>query len=274
MSIVSVDEIRDFLDDITDEKYYDEMQPFHDSIEREVKNACRKDFEETTYSLSRYDGTGTNWLSLDNYPIITLDRVSIGTLDAIKIRNTAEATSASVSVTSTGIRLVKDGTADTTALFATYTTMTTLVDAINAIGNSWEAQLITSDYASITSSELFERFGANALDNNWVYLEMPEEPQDDIIVYKNRGQIYCHGGFPEGNRNIIVDYSAGYDSDDMPEDIKLAIKILVKYFYQRQDEEVFGTADFTTGDISANFEKGVLPKEVLRIINRYKRRMV
>jgi len=103
-----------------------------DEAEAWIENYCRRTFESTTYTLERYDGNGLRYLTLKNRPVTALYRLSIGTRDVIKVRNTAAYTHASVSVTSTGVVVEKDGTASAELTFATYTTMALMVAAISA----------------------------------------------------------------------------------------------------------------------------------------------
>ncbi len=243
------------------------LKNMRDSVEAWVQNVyCRRTLESTAYK-EKYDGTGNNYLTLDNYPIISFNRLSIGTDDAISIKNTNTGAHAAVTVNSTSVVLVKDGTTNTLSL-TTYSTMTTLVAAINLL-SGWTAALLDSDYATYPSSILLEKYGLQCINNNYVYLEMPDEGEDDFEVNPTTGIIYSPFGFPVGVRNIYVDYTAGLST--IPEDLKLAIKIIVKYLYQRRSEESFGAASFSTGGISVSFAEEI-PVQALQILNgKYRR---
>lgn len=293
MSIVPLAEIKNFIG-IT-ETYTEEPSiatnvaiiSLHDSVEKFVKTYCRKDIENTTYSKEIYYANGKNLINLKNYPIISLDRVAIGSRDALKIRNTNTWSTASVSVSSTGLRLVKDGTADETVLFATYATLGTVITAVNLL-SGWEAQISSSINSSIVSTELVDRYAANAINNNWIDLEIPDEAESNIEVFPNEGQIIysrggCgydeyYGGYYRKNKSnsigsniIYVDYSAGYITANMPEDIKLAVKILFKALYDRRDQSGFGLSGYTISRIKIFYEKQTWPKEVTDTLDRYKK---
>lgn len=253
------------------------------SFEESFQKECRRTFEETSYSLEKYDGKGTRNLYLRNYPVITLDRLVVGTTEIIKIRNTTAYTTASVSVLSTGLRLVKDGIPDVTVTFAANTTMNTIVAAITVLGGGWEAQVVSAIYGSYKSTELLPLFGYNCIDSNWIYLKIPyaTNAEYDFEVDVNAGILHRSFPFPNGFKNIFVDYSAGYSSDDMPEDLKTAVKIGTKYMYDQFKTESYGLKSYKTGDITVVYDKGeskssvsYWPKEVQRIIDRYKRRLV
>ena len=244
-----------------------------EGVEKWIKNYCHKDFESTTYA-EYYSGEGNLYLQLDHYPITALTRVATGRRTAIRVINTSTATSATVSVNSTGLIFTKDDTSDSTITFATYTTMSTVVSAINLLGNGWTATIESSDYSSFKSSELVEMYGKSAIDSNYVYLDMPEEAIDNFEVYTQRGEIYKFGGWPEGYRNIYVKYTAGYSAITMPKDLQLAIKIIVKSVYQKRNDDSYSVKDYSVGDVRIAMEDGDIPKEAVNILNRHRRILI
>jgi len=271
MAIVTVTDVRNFLNASDETWENDNLAFIHNSVEEYVKNFCNRDFDSTKYFQKVYDGTGYSILALNHFPIVSVDRVSISKVDVMKITNTNSSSTASVSVTATGLRLVLDGTADSTVLFATYTTMTTVVDAVNALGNGWSAALSSSTYAAFKSTELLKKFGQNAIDTNWVDLVMPDGACDDFDVDEDKGWLIRYGSWPKGRRNVIVDYTAGFSDSNMPKDLQMAVKILVQYFNIRKNEEGYGVSEFRMADIWGIFEEKNMPKEVIDILSRYKR---
>ena len=242
-----------------------------DGVEAYIQGPMlRRTFASTSYALQRYNGSGHQILNLKQYPIISLDRVAIGARNGLKIRNTNLGTSASVSTTTTGIRLVKDGTADVTCLFASYATLTLIAAAVSAI-SGWEAEVIFSSYNSFKSSDLFVQYGGSAINNNWVYLDIPEEAQDDVMAYPDEGQLYRPAIFPRGHQNVFVDFTAGYSTDDMPEDIKMGTLILIKYLYQKRFEETFGVDQYGTGGVNAVLTQKGIPAEARQYLMPHKR---
>jgi len=126
------------------------------------------------------------------------------------------------------------------------------------------------------------RYGASAIDENWVYLCTPyEDAEDEFEVYEGRGQIYLPGGFRRGNNNIFVTYTAGYSSTTMPDDLKLAVKIFVKTLYSKWKDETWNLGGYKIGDITMYFgsrsQKGSesisIPTEVKNILDRYRKLM-
>jgi len=247
-----------------------------EDVEGLVSDYCRRVFEETSYRLERYDSSGGSIINLNNYPITAVDRVAVWIIGVMKVRNTNSTSTATVSVTTTGLRLVLDGTADTSVTFASNTTVTAVVAAINALGNGWEAEILSSVYGSVKSTELIPVYGLNVIDSNWVDLYKTDDHEDSFYVDLDKAQIRKFGGWPEGFRNIYVDYTAGYSADNMPKNLQLAVKILVKYFYNRRNEDGFGLTQYRVGNNSvlSVFEAGDFPKEAKMILERYKKRKV
>ena len=239
------------------------------SVEAWVQNIfCRRTFESTAYK-EFYDGNGQHFIVLDNYPIISLNRLSFGADDVIKITNTNSGAHASVSCSSSTVTLWKDGTSSSLSL-TTSNTMTLLVAAINAI-SGWSAALMQSSFGTYPSNILIEKFGLQCIDNNWVYLQMPDEGEDDFDVYPNEGRIYTPFGFPVGRKNIYVDYTAGMAT--IPDDLKLAVYLIVKYIYQRRNEESFGLGSYGLGGLSMSFVE-VIPIQAKMILDSKYRRYI
>jgi hypothetical protein len=145
--------------------------------------------------------------------------------------------------------------------------MTKVVDAVNAIGNGWSAVLQSSLYANYKSIELLERYGTNCLDSAWVYLEMLDDGVSDYTTWADEGQLQ----FSSTPSIVYVNYTAGYSASDMPEDLKLAIKIIVKSIYDKRDQELFGLNSYNIGGVSAGLSTESIPIEALHILAGYAR---
>lgn len=246
-----------------------------------ISRYCRRVFESTAYSLERYNGRGYSTIMLKQYPVSVVDRVAIGSRNAITVKNTNTGSSAAVSVSSTGLRLILDGTAETDDLtFATNATISDMVAAINAIGNGWVASVENTDYSSFVSSDLITQSALGCINSSYVYLTIPGAQESDIEVDYDSGIIRFSPGFRKGFRNIFIDYTAGYSDTDMPDDLKVAVKIIVQYMYEKMKNDVFGIdfynigASGSTGLRTVFEKKNPMPKEALAILSLYKRRLV
>ena len=247
------------------------LESIQSGVEDWIANKCHRIFESDDYA-EYYDGEGGKYIILNNYPITALIRICIGRRYAIRIKNTSTYTSATVSITSTGLVFTKNDVSDSTITFADNATMSEMVTAINALDGGWSAVLESSDYTNFKSSELVRMFGRNVIHNNEIYLEMPEEAIDDFEVIPNRGELYRPMGWPEGINNVFVKFTAGYST--MPERLKLGVKIACKHIYQKRKEEMFGIVNYGIGDINIHIEKGDMPKEALAILSKFRRILV
>ncbi|KKL51456.1 hypothetical protein LCGC14_2295340, partial [marine sediment metagenome] len=98
------------------------VQVILDGVDSFVKGYCDRDFESTSYNEYQ-NGRDKQNLFLKQYPIISVSRLSIGRINGLKVNNSASSTYATVSVSSTGVVLNKDGTT-TELLFSAYATLT------------------------------------------------------------------------------------------------------------------------------------------------------
>jgi len=238
--------------------------------EKWFQSKCNRTFESTTYTNEKYSGDGGIYLFLKQYPVTAVTRASIGTRSVIRINNTSSYTTASVSVSSSSVSLELNGSASEVD-FTTYTTIGDVVTQINTLGNGWYAEVTSSTYNSFASTQLITVYGFTCIESSWVNLSIPERGLGAFEVHEDGGMIELTGGFPKGSHNIYVTYTAGYSSATMPEDIKMAIKILVKYIYQRRIEESFGLQSYSLGGVSQTLEQTELPKQVFDIINYYRK---
>ena len=103
-----------------------------------------------------------------------------------------------------------------------------------------------------------------------------DDPLSDFHVYLDRGQIKRYSGFPSGEQNIFIDYTAGFTSANMPSDLQLAVKIIVQYLYNKNQESSFGLTQYRIGynSVLSIFEEGSIPKEAERILFRHSRKKV
>jgi hypothetical protein len=273
MTILSNDDLYAFIGKADTGDQYGSIR---DAVEEWLQSYCGRTFGSTVYK-ERYDGSGSNKLILNQYPVISIERLALSAVDAVRIRCSGATTHAVVSVNSKGIVLRKDGVSNSTVLFATYTTLATVIAAINLI-SGWEATIESSTYNSYSSTELLEKMGLFCKGTSWAYLSIPYEAEASFDVDSARGIITLYGlintvpnspGFPVGIRNIFVDYTAGYST--IPEDVVFAIKIMCQRTIQKNEEKSFGLSSYSIGDVSMSFENNEFPIEVVNIINRYRK---
>jgi hypothetical protein len=112
-----------------------------------IEKYCRRDFVSRVYD-ELYSGNGEPRLMLRQYPIISVQSVRYRPVTVLRIQNIDQATNqqARVSVTSTGLSLVRVAsgvsTTDNSATFAGNVTLAAMANAVNALGNGWNAQAV------------------------------------------------------------------------------------------------------------------------------------
>ncbi len=179
-----------------------------DAIERYCNRTLRSaDYREY------YNGTGERELLLKEYPVTAVSALSIGRANALSITNSnSDAWQARVTITSTEMTLYIDGgsnAGDDTLTLSSYT-VSTIVDAIIALGKGWNASVVTSDYAVYDADELLPAFGLNCLDRQ-VYAQAPIWTPHDFTVTPELGTIALSCEiFTSGIQNIVIRYTAGY----------------------------------------------------------------
>jgi len=201
-----------------------------------IESYCNRTFTSTSYR-ERYNGSGTNAIHLDQYPITNVSLLGIGLYDAIRITNTSsDAYSATVNITSSTLTLtVNGGTNDGDSDFtlADYT-LSTLVTAINAVGSGWSCTLV--DRGEWDAIELLECSGKNCLDT-YAYAQIPEDVISEFTIEKYEGKLHLVSDrFYRGNENVTVRYTAGYVTT--PGDLEQICIDLVNTYYQSRTKDL------------------------------------
>lgn len=196
-----------------------------------IERYCRRQFASRDYT-SIYNGSGSSRLLLDQYPITRLKRLSHDLQSAIKIRNTlSTAVRATAEITDDGVELIMtNSSGDNTQsdAFASYTTITAMVDQINThSAEGWEAS-VDNSCDNFPSTDLVRLPALYCLDE-YAYLKIPKKAINDFQIYADEGRLHRDGGFNAGIRNVVVAYTAGYAT--IPDDLQDACLELVMYFY-------------------------------------------
>ena len=75
-----------------------------------------------------------------------------------------------------------------------------------------------------------------------------------------------------GFNSLLVSYTAGYVNDSVPEDLKLAIKNIIKYNYMNNKENLENVSSYSLGDLSVTYDKQMIyPKYIIDSLDLYKR---
>lgn len=219
-----------------------------------IESICGRTFAAASYTQWR-NGNGQRFLSLPQAPINYVTRMSRAPRVAVRVTNTSTShTAATVRVSDTAVVLThvsSAGTATSNSLaFATYATATTMAAAITAVGNGWSATVADSTVANAQSSTMRPQGGLNALGVD-APLEVPDLLDGDYSFEPESGVLESGGGFPRGNRNIFVEYNAGYSTVPYAVQQLCAELVAQAYNHIRTGE---GVSRGSLGDMS--FDKG------------------
>ncbi len=251
MSIVSSANILSYTGEST---YSTPLQMIHEGVEQMIVDMTDRTFVSTTYSNELYDGEGGSRLRLKHLPITAVSRVSIDPEEVIQIKNTlTDATTAMVTVDATNVTLTVDGGAGnstSTLAIGTYTTLSSLVTAINALSSAygWSASIYNTIYSDKKTNKLIpQQIDCTSFENteSYQYLLMGE-PVDGRIKIIDGIWIETDSYFPRGSQNIAVSYTGGASNAS----ISMLIGILVKAVWTNHQNDSEGLKSYQVGDIS------------------------
>jgi hypothetical protein len=128
---------------ITDSSQDATLSTLITAASRAIERYCHRDFVSNSYD-ELYNGNGDRRLVLRQYPILSVQSVRYRPVTALKIiNNLANTPQARVSVTGTGLTLVRvtSGvvTTDTSITWAGNATVVAVQNAVNALGSGWSA---------------------------------------------------------------------------------------------------------------------------------------
>jgi hypothetical protein len=226
---------------------------------RAIMRYCKRAFASDTYD-ELYSGRAERQIFLRNYPLQSVQSVRYRPVTVLKVTNTLVNTpQARVEVLSTGLRLtrVTSGSKVTVTSgldFASNTTLTALVSAVNAVGSSWSAQVV-ADYAQWPSIDLYCPNGSttdpgNNAGQGAIQCVAGSQAELKLHTYELAGfQINERQGgllraipytdpellhpqdliWPIGVNNFRIQYTAGYAT--IPEDLQEACAEWVSTLY-------------------------------------------
>ena len=208
-----------------------------DTMIRVASNAIEKYCQRSFGAQQKdelYNGTDSHRMTLRDFPIISVDRIAYGPTGVLRITNTSSSNQrATVKVTSTGITLTHVASATTTVntlAFATYTTITALNTAINALGSGWSSTIASSTYNNWASADLRAIQGAMGCKDTNAEIRIHTSELTNYEIDDRKGIITMGYGvtdFPGeqptwygGINYWRIIYTAGYET--VPEDVQEA----------------------------------------------------
>jgi hypothetical protein len=208
------------------------------AVSKAVRRLCRREFDSQSFD-ELYGGRRDMVLVLDQYPIVSVDRVAGGPRGVLLVTNTGSANQrATVAVGAAGLTLTRvasgTSTSDTSITWAGNATLQAVKNAINALGNGWSAQLPDSTYTLWPSADLRAVQGALNAKNVEAPLMLHTDEVSDFTVDTARGLLLRDCGWVEGTDNYRVIYTAGYGT--IPDDVQEACaQWVAALFWQTKD---------------------------------------
>ncbi len=246
-----------------------------------IENYCGRVLTSNSYR-EIHDGDHTNVLLVLQYPVTAITLLSSSVNGALRIINeSTDAWNARVTISATIMTLSIDGGTNdgSDALTLADYTVNTLVDAINALGKSWTATIITSAFGLYDADELLLVPALQCNDQN-VYPKVPTELMYDYSIvgapatpYKgNYGEIRSALRLPKGSQNIVVRYTAGYETT--PADLEqICIDLTNIYWRGRKKDLSLKSERLADHTIAFAEDARDLPKTIARRLGKYKRFM-
>ena len=208
----------------TDDTILEQMIDFSSAW---IENYTRRRFVARRYYEIRDTGRQPR-VALDNYPVTTCRFVGTGWSPVMTVEKNSSLSFASVSINETAVVLYKVDSVgvDTTTnvLFASHQVTDELATHINTI--SGFAATVTTN----VPSQYLRKIAGRDLSTAVAQLEAPTQSLTDYQIDLAKGTLY--GLTLAGERSMLVDYTAGYDS--VPAAVDMACRILCSRFYRER----------------------------------------
>jgi hypothetical protein len=238
-----------------------------------IERYCHRKFMSRAYTREIYYGSGHPNLILEQYPVTTVSRISMGRTNALYIKNTTATNHATIEITASALKYSADGAAATSLTLSTApNTINGLIAAINLIAG-WSATLLDSSLGTRKATDLLIRPGMYCLSPSLAYCEIPDDELTDYQLIspsedRNYGMLYCPGGWIRGIE-YFVDYTAGYAT--APIDMEdICIRLVVNRYNQSKKDgsiksESLGDYSYTMADVRS------LPDDLKDAADLYRR---
>ncbi len=272
------------------------------SVSRAIERYCRRDFVSTTYD-ELYSGLGERRLVLRQYPLLSVQSVRYRPVTVLKIiNNLASTPSARVSVTHTGLTLVRQTagstTTDTSITWAGNTTVLAVQNAVNALGSGWSAA--GQGYDNWPSADIYcpngitgsagpqpDSQGALTAAGQYAELKLHTYELAGYQIDQRRGWLLraipytdpelLHPEdlvWPVGVNNFRVQYTAGYAT--VPEDVQEACAEWVAALFWQTKRDPGLTQESAAGAFSRSYllAHNAIPPHVAVLLDLYRQRPV
>lgn len=244
------------------------LESIQTSVEKWVENYCHRKFESTLYSNEKYDGKNQQTIYFEHYPVLVVNLDGLAWDATGKTVTRADGGSFIDDGFEAGDKVLVQNSDENSGLLTIATdgvAVSTLTFTNTIVTDTDDDDVTISHFRTLWIDDVEVDGNNYEIEENYIYYgnEDNYEADEDFIYYES--------GFGKGKRNIRMTYVAGYSSILMPEDLKLAIKIICKNIYQKRKEEIFGIDNYSIGDIRMACESGDIPKEAINILDGYRK---
>ena len=177
-----------------------------------IETYTGRTFDATDY-IQWVDGSGTQELVIDQYPVIKVYRVSTCGKDTFTIENSSSLPYTVNITPNDTMQLTVAGATTSELTLSDYTTLALMKAAVDAIG-TWTMNVLTEDIPKHIRPMI-----GNGVSGGLIQIESPDDDNDIIVNSISPSVIANYFGFPGGYANIFISYSAGYETADLPADL-------------------------------------------------------
>jgi len=248
---------------------YGNVARIQSECEQFIKSYCGRNFEQTLVKevVRRQPGES---VFLKEYPVVSVQKLAIGSATALLVSNSNATTTAQVSVGSSGVSVSYNYGVGAQFLFASYATVAAITAAINTAGAGWSASVVAG-FEQALSSELLPQMALECINGNSAGLAVPNRALSDYRINELTGEVefpIADCGSPQ-NDYIHAYYTAGYSP--IPADLKLGLLALIKSIYDRVNEGTLGVSMYRIEGLQKLMNDDV-PNQTRDVLELYKKR--
>ena len=164
-----------------------------------------------------------------------------------------------------------------------------LITAASLFANKFTSRkLARRTYDGETDDEIYDGTGINVLyltqypvasitaiyeDSDRAWAATTEIDSDSYTYYPNRGKIIFDNILYSGARTIKAEYIAGYAPVDTPEDLAMAIYIIIDYWKKRIDDHGWGVTAVGVDDKRISYQLGI-PNQAKELLKLYRKSVI
>jgi hypothetical protein len=225
---------------------------------------CHNQIESADYD--EYYELDGRLLNVDNYPINSISNIAVGRINVFRVRYTNAYIMSNIGIYN-GKLYLNYASSQTILTLSDYDTIAELITAINNV-SGWEAESVYDDYVNNMPPTELPETGTYSASDFWVNISVKNNDSYYYEVSRSTGIIEFEQRI---NDNVYIEYNAGLSS--IPEDLKTAVKLIIKIVYDKIKEGSLGIEYLKRDKVSFNYAKDI-PQYIKDVLNKYKRILI